>query len=76
MIDVKKLLCEVCASDEVYTEGIDLYESGLLDSLAFIELLEALEDEGICINPTQVDRTKFHTVNGIEELIREYENEQ
>ena len=34
MIDVKKLLFEICEDKAVYDEGIDLIESGLMDSLA------------------------------------------
>lgn len=72
MIDVRKLLYEICEDEAVFDEETDLYESGLMDSLAYIELLEALEDEGIHINPTEIDRTRLHTAAGIEELIREY----
>ena len=47
MIDVKKLLYEICEDKRVYDDNIDLIESGLLDSYAFIELFSRLEDEGI-----------------------------
>lgn len=72
MIDVRQLLFKICEDRAVFEEGIDLYETGLLDSLAFIELFMALEDEGIQINPTRIDRKRLHTVEGIEQLIREY----
>lgn len=72
MINVRELLFELCEDEAVYREDIDLIESGLLDSLAFIELFEALEDEGIHINPTQIDRSRLRSVHGIEELIQEY----
>ena len=39
MIDVKQLLFEICEDERVFENGIDLIESGLLDSFAFIELL-------------------------------------
>ncbi len=74
MIDVKKLLFEICEDKAVYDEGIDLIESGLMDSLAMIELFEALEDEGIELQPTRIDRNCLRTAEGIERLIREYEN--
>ena len=74
MIDVKKLLFEICEDKAVYDEGIDLIESGLMDSLAVIELFEALEDEGIELQPTRIDRNCLRTAEGIERLIREYEN--
>lgn len=72
MIDVKKILYELCEDEAVYEDGLDLYESGLMDSLTVIGLLEALEDEGVRINPTRIDRRRLHTVAGIEGLIEEY----
>ena len=72
MIDVKKLLYEVCEDKRVYEDGIDLIETGLLDSYAFIELFSRLEDYGIILQPTRIDRTKLHTVKGIEALIEQY----
>ena len=74
MIDVKKLLYEICEDNRVYEDGIDLIESGLLDSYAFIELFSRLEDEGISLHPTRIDRTKLRTVQGIEELISSCKN--
>ncbi len=71
-IDVKKLLYEICEDKMVYEDNIDLVESGLLDSYAFIELFSKLEDEGISLQPTRIDRTKLRTVKGIEELINEF----
>ena len=69
MIDVKELLYEICEDRRVYEENIDLIESGLLDSYAFIELFSRLEDEGIILFPTRIERSKLRTVQGIEELI-------
>jgi acyl carrier protein len=69
MIDIKSLLYEICEDDRVYDENIDLIESGLLDSYAFIELFSRLEDEGITLQPTRIDRDKLRTIKGIEELI-------
>ena len=73
-IDVKKLLYEVCEDESVYEDDIDLIESGLLDSFAFIELFSKLEDLGIVIQPTRIDRNLLRTVKGIEELIKESDN--
>ena len=72
MIDVKELLFEICESDKVYDGDFDLVESGILDSLAFIELFEYLEEEGIEIAPTRIDRDRLRTSGQIEELVREY----
>ena len=73
-IDVPKMLYEICEDELVYEENIDLIETGLLDSYAFIELFSKLEDFGINIQPTRIDRTKLRTIKGIEQLIRDYTN--
>lgn len=75
MIDVKALLYEICEDKRVYEDKIDLIESGLLDSYAFIELFSRLEDYNINIQPTRIDRSKLRTTTGIEELIEEYQKE-
>ena len=56
-----------------YEKDIDLIESGLLDSYAFIELFSRLEDLGIDIQPTKIDRSKLKAVKEIEGSIDEYE---
>ena len=65
MIDVCKLLYEICEDERVYDKDFDLLASDVLDSFAMIELFTALENEGIMISPTRVDRK-------IEELIASY----
>ena len=62
---VKSLLVEACGSEQALEDGVDLLESELLDSLGFISLLDGLEDIGISIQPTQVDRNEFRTLDGI-----------
>ncbi len=76
MINVKDLLFEVCGDRAVYEDGIDLIDSGLLDSLALIELFNALEDEGIELQPTRIDRNLLRTPAGIGTLIGEHRNER
>lgn len=71
MTDVKKLLFEICEDERVFDKDIDLIESGLLDSYATIELLSALEDEGIEIQITRIDRNLLRSVSGIEKLVEE-----
>ena len=71
-IDISKLLYEICEDDGVYEKGIDLIESGLLDSYAFIELFSKLEDYGIIIQPTRIDRNLLRNVEGIEKLVNDY----
>jgi len=71
-VDVKEIMFEICEDESVYEKDIDLIESGLLDSYAFIELFSKLEDLGINIQPTRIDRSKLRTIKGIEELIDDY----
>lgn len=73
MIDVKKLLYEICDNKAVYNDDTELIESSILDSYAFIELFSRLEDEGVVIYPTRIDRERLKTPKSIEELVREYE---
>ena len=76
MIDVKKILYEICEDENVYNSDFDLIESGLLDSFAMIELFARLEDEGIEIQPTRIDREKLRTPRGIEELVDIYNSKK
>ena len=63
---VKKLLVEACSSRRVLEPGIDLLESGLLDSLGLITLLDGLEDMGIEIQEFSMLRKA--ALNIVEEL--------
>jgi acyl carrier protein len=71
---IRDLLVRVCGTEEALDESIDLIDSGILDSLAFIDLLTELDFEGISIQPTQVDRNRFRNVNNIIELVKEYQS--
>ena len=73
MIDIRKLLYSICEDDKVYDKDYDLIESGLLDSFAFIELFSKLEDLGITIYPTRIDRESLRTPRNIEKLIKEHQ---
>ena len=51
---------------------IDLLENEILDSLAFIELVTALEEEfNIEIQPTQVNPDTWRSVEKIVELVKD-----
>lgn len=39
--------------------------------LQYKEIFSILEDHGIIIQPTRIDRDKLRTVRGIEELVKE-----
>lgn len=69
--DIRKLLLEICDDPRVNEPGINLVETGIMDSYAMIELFAVLEEEGIELQPTRIDRTKLQTVEGIEELVQE-----
>lgn len=71
MIDVRAILFQICEDDAVYQKDIDLMESGLLDSFALLELFSELEDRGIFLQPTQIDRNLLRTVQGIERLVEQ-----
>lgn len=69
---VLELLEEICEDDVVRSEpDINLFEEELLDSLAFTELLVAIEEQfGIVISPSEVERADVETPGKIIELIR------
>lgn len=73
MINIYEILYEICENECVYDPNFDLFESGVLDSLAFIELFAKLEDKGIEIQPTRIDRNRLRTPAEIEKLIKEYQ---
>lgn len=62
-----ELIEEIC-DDEIIREerDVDLFDEGLLDSMAAIELLVAIEAEfGVTIAPTAVEREEMNSVNKI-----------
>lgn len=68
---VLEMLEEICDDEAVREErDVDLFEAGLLDSLAAIEVLVGIEENfGIEIAPTAVERKEMNTVNEIIEQI-------
>ena len=74
MIKVSDLLFEICEDDSVFNPDCELIESGILDSFAFIELFTKLEDYGINIQPTRIDRNLLKTPKSIQKLINDYLN--
>lgn len=61
------MLEEICDDEAVREErDIDLFDAGLLDSLAAIEVLVAIEERfGVDIAPTAVERDEMNSVNKI-----------
>ena len=74
MTDITKILYGIIGDQRVLDRDCELLDSGLLDSLAMIELFSALEDEGIELHPTKIDRTRLRTPSEIEKLIKELES--
>ena len=64
---VLDILEDICDDEAVREErDIDLFDAGLLDSMASIELLVAIEEDfGVQIAPTAVDRDEMNTANKI-----------
>ena len=64
---VLDLLADVCGDDAAREHpDDDLFELGLLDSMAAIELLVGLEDEfGVSIAPTEVERSEMNSARTI-----------
>jgi len=68
IIDIIK---KVTGYDEL-SEGIDLLEEDIIDSLAFIELITELEDTfNIEIQPTQVPGDTWRSIDGIVKLVED-----
>jgi D-alanine--poly(phosphoribitol) ligase subunit 2 len=62
ILDILETICGVDEARE--DKDINLFETGLLDSLAVIELLVQIEEKlGIVIEPTEVEREEIETPN-------------
>ena len=72
MINIPDILYQICEDKNVYDPDFDLIESEVFDSYAFIEFFSELEDYGIEIQPTRIDRTMLRTPRTIEQLVKEY----
>ncbi|WP_314451408.1 D-alanine--poly(phosphoribitol) ligase subunit DltC [uncultured Granulicatella sp.] len=63
---VLAIIEEICEDDVIYEErDINLKEEGLMDSLAFVELLVRMEEFGIEVAPTEVTYEEIDTPNKI-----------
>lgn len=62
---VLEIFIEVTGNDEIAEDlDLDLFEAGLLDSLAIIEVLLQIEEKlGIKLQPTDLEREDMSTVN-------------
>ena len=70
---VLAIIEEICEDDVIYEErDINLKEEGLMDSLAFVELLVRMEEFGIEVAPTEVTYEEIDTPNKIIHYIEYY----
>ena len=62
---VLEIFIEVTGNDEIEEDlDLNLFDAGLLDSLAIIEVLLQIEEKlGIKLQPTDLDREDMSTVN-------------
>lgn len=65
------LLAEICEDDIVMTDTqVDLFESGLLDSIAYMELLLEIESRlGVTIAPSEVTKEDVNTPEKLVDLV-------
>lgn len=69
MENVKELALEIlenaCETDEIREDpDMDLYEAGLMDSMASVAVLLELEEKcNISLQPTDIDKEEISTVN-------------
>ena len=69
---ILELLEEICEDEVVYEDkDINLKEEGLMDSLAFVELLVRLEEFGIEVAPTEVTYEEIDAPNKIIKYVSE-----
>lgn len=66
------IICDVCGNDEVRkNKNIDLLAEDVLDSMAFIELIQRLEDEfDIEIQPTEEKPSTWKNVKNILDMVK------
>jgi len=69
---VLDVLERLCGTDEVKNDrDINMFESGLMDSLGFIELVMSMEEDfGLSVEPTEIQREEIETPNKVIEYIK------
>lgn len=64
------LIARACGTPRALEEGVDLIESGLMDSLARITLFEGLEDLGVELSPTQLPPDALRSARSLLAAVR------
>lgn len=62
---ILNLIVQACGTPHALDDGVDLIDSGLMDSLARITLFEGLEDLGVDLSPTQVPPDTLRSARAI-----------
>ena len=75
---VIEIFTDVTGSDEIAEDlDLNLFEAGLLDSLAIIEVLLQIEERlGIKLQPTDLEREDMSTVNKLTAFLENWQNQQ
>ena len=71
MINVKSFIEE--STGTKIKESDDLIELGILDSLTIINLLSYLEDMGLDVSITRIDKKIFRNINSLQKYVDELE---
>ncbi len=73
---VIEIFTDVTGSDEIAEDlDLNLFEAGLLDSLAIIEVLLQIEERlGIKLQPTDLEREDMSTVNKLTAFLENWNN--
>lgn len=68
-----RIVEKICDDETVRDDlDMDLFEEGLMDSLAIVELLVEIEEEfGIIVSPTEYDKEDLSTIHKIERVLIE-----
>lgn len=69
-IVVKDVLFKLTNNKKVY-EDIDLIEEKILDSITFIEFFSELEDLGVIIYPTRINKDILRSAEKMQKLVDE-----
>ncbi len=66
-----EVLADICEDDIVLSDpDVELFESGLLDSIAYMELLLEIERElGISVAPSEVEKEDVDTPSKLIEVV-------
>lgn len=72
-----EIICEISDKDLVEKYDMDLFENGILDSFAIVQLISLLEENfNIEIDPEDIVPEKFSTISEISRLVTDYEEKQ